>query len=107
MLDLSKYKLWLRLPENLVAKVSTRGSGALLDIKTAPTAAPQLEGEMLERRQERLKQPQRFKSGLEIEQWLQQEFGKPLKYKTVHRTVRYRLKAKLKVPRPQRHKQEP
>jgi len=46
-----------------------------------------------------------FKSYREIQQWIEQTFGKQVKYKTVHKTVRYRLKAKLKVPRPRSLKQ--
>lgn len=83
------------------------GIGALLEVKTAPGQAPKIDGEMLKCLQARLAQPQGFKSYIEIGQWLQQEFGATLKYKTVHKTVRYRLKAKLKVPRPQSHKQDP
>ncbi|WP_205369776.1 hypothetical protein [Thermoleptolyngbya sp. PKUAC-SCTB121] len=33
--------------------------------------------------------------------------NQPVPYKTVHKTVRYRLKAKLKVPRPVSKKQTP
>ena len=55
---------------------------------------------MLERLVERLQQPEGFQSYREIQQWLRQEFGREVKYKTVHKTVRYRLKAQLKVPRP-------
>jgi transposase len=44
---------------------------------------------------------------IEIEQWLEQEYGTHINYKTVHKTVRYRLKAKLKLPRPQSYKQDP
>lgn len=83
------------------------GLCALLEVKTSPGKPCEINGEMLQRLQERLKQPQGFKSYIEIEQWLQQEFGKVVKYKTVHKTVRYRLKAKLKVPRPQSDKQDP
>lgn len=83
------------------------GLNALLEVKTSPGQPCKIDGEMLERLQERLAQPQGFKTYIEIEQWLQSEFGKTVKYKTVHKTVRYRLKAKLKVPRPQSFKQDP
>src|SRR5512144_1297315 len=49
---------------------------------------------------ERLKQPQGFKSYGEVQQWLQAQYGLQIHYKTVHQTVRYKLKAKLKVARP-------
>jgi len=83
------------------------GLCALLEVKTAPGQAPKINGQMLEGLKARLAQPQGFKSYIEIEQWLEQEYGTHINYKTVHKTVRYRLKAKLKVPRPQSHKQDP
>ena len=39
--------------------------------------------------------------------WLNQEFGINLAYKSVHKIVRYKLKAKLKTPRPQSQKTKP
>lgn len=106
-------ELALRLERNpstisrWLQKYRQGGIGALLEIKTAPGQPPKINGEMLEGLKARLAQPQGFKSYIEIEQWLQQEFGQVVHYKTVHKTVRYRLKAKLKVPRPQSHKQDP
>ena len=41
-----------------------------------------------------------FASYGEVQQWLCDEFGQELPYKTVHGLVRYRLKAKLKRARP-------
>ena len=49
---------------------------------------------------QRLSQPQGFKSYGEIQQWLKEEYGLEIHYKTVHQTVHYKLKAKLKVARP-------
>ena len=49
---------------------------------------------------EKLSQPQGFKSYGEIQQWLRAEYGLEIHYKTVHKTVHYKLKAKLKVARP-------
>ena len=49
---------------------------------------------------EKLSQPQGFKSYGEIQQWLKEEYGLEIHYKTVHQTVHYKLKAKLKVARP-------
>lgn len=66
----------------------------------------EIEGEMLEQLQARLEQPEGFKSYGEVQQWLEEECGKSVKYKTVYKTVRYRLKAKLKVPRPRSLKQD-
>jgi transposase len=49
---------------------------------------------------ERLQVPEGFASYGAIQQWLEEEYGLEVKYKTVHRIVRYQLKGKLKVPRP-------
>lgn len=83
------------------------GLCALLEVKTAPGQAPKIDTVMLEGLKARLAQAQGFRSYIEIKQWLKQEYGREINYKSVHKTVRYRLKAKLKVPRPQSHKQDP
>src|SRR5512134_11557 len=49
---------------------------------------------------EKLSQPQGFKNYGEIQQWLKEEYGLEIHYKTVHQTVHYKLKATLKVARP-------
>jgi len=82
------------------------GISALLEFKTAPGRLPEIRGEALEKLQARLNQPQGFRSYGEIVQWLKDECGLCVDYKTVHQTVRYRLKAKLKVPRPHSIKQD-
>lgn len=56
--------------------------------------------------QARLQDPERgFASYKAVQAWLAEEFGLEIAYPTVHRLVRYQLKAKLKVPRP-RHIQQ-
>ena len=45
-------------------------------------------------------QPEGFNSYTEIQTWLKAVEGIEASYKVVHDTVRYRMKAKLKVPRP-------
>lgn len=82
------------------------GLAALLEVKTAPGRTPEIRGEVLEKLQARLNQPAGFRSYGEIVQWLEDECGLRVDYKTVHQTVRYRLGAKLKVPRPQSTKQD-
>ena len=77
------------------------GLAELLEVKSSPGRTAQIRGVALERLQERLNQPQGFHTYGEIVQWLKQECGVSVDYKTVHQTVRYRLGAKLKVPRPQ------
>lgn len=49
----------------------------------------------------RLQAPEKFNSYGEVKDWLEQKLGIIASYKVVHDTVRYRLKAKLKRPRPQ------
>jgi hypothetical protein len=53
-----------------------------------------------------LQQSEGCKSYGEIVQWLEQTLGEAVKYQTVDKTVRYRLGAKLKVPRPRSLKQD-
>lgn len=47
--------------------------------------------------QEKLQDPEAFRSYGEIQTWLKQEHGVDVSYKVVHATVRYKLKTKLKV----------
>ncbi len=83
------------------------GLDALLEVKTAPGQPPKIQGAVLERLQQHLAQPEGFRGYGAIQQWLAQVCGIEVPYSTVlgsacrtHRTVRYELKAKLKVPRP-------
>ena len=48
----------------------------------------------------RLHQEEGFNDYAEICQWLEQQLGIVAKYKTVHKLVKYRLKASPKVARP-------
>ena len=50
---------------------------------------------------QRLHSAEGFHSYGEIQQWLERTLGVSVSYKVVHRTVHYKLKAKLKRPRPQ------
>lgn len=90
-----------------VRKYKDAGLSALLEVKKAPGQTPIVDGVTLERLRQRLKNPQGFKSYGQIQQWLESECGRQVKYKTVYQLVRYRLKAKLKVPRPRSSKQDP
>lgn len=63
---------------------------------------PQVEAQL----KEELKDPQGFSSYKEVQLWLKAVHDLQVEYKTVHQLVRYRLKAKLKVPRPLHIKQE-
>lgn len=48
-----------------------------------------------------------FTSYRELRDWVEKNYNLPVKYSTLHYQVRYRLKAKLKVPRPSSLKKNP
>jgi transposase len=83
------------------------GISALLVVKTPPGKPGLITPEIRERLLERLSSPLGFKSYSQIQQWLNQECQIAIAYKTVHKLVRYKLEAKLKVPRPQSNKAKP
>ena len=91
---------WLR-------KYKDGGRSSLLEVKQAPGQVPIVRGEALELLKQRLQEPEGFHSYGEIQQWLVTELELNIAYKTVYQLVRYQLKAKLKVPRPQSLKQHP
>jgi transposase len=70
-----------------------------LTIAKAPGKVPLLSPALQQALRERLAQPQGLASYMVIWPWLRQECGVPMAYKTVHKFVRYTLRAKLKVPR--------
>lgn len=76
------------------------GIDGLLTVRIAPGPAHTISGDVLETLQARLSEARGFASYGEIQQWLEQHCGLAIPYSTVHRTVRYRLNAKLKAPRP-------
>lgn len=57
--------------------------------------------------QQRLQDPEAFRSYGEIQVWLKQEHGVDASYKVVHATVRYKLKTKLKFARTAEHQKKP
>lgn len=59
-----------------------------------------INGTNLEKLIAKLSDPEGFSSYYEIQAWLKQECNLEVKYATVHHTVKYKLKAKLKVARP-------
>ncbi|NES69764.1 MAG: helix-turn-helix domain-containing protein [Okeania sp. SIO2D1] len=77
------------------------GLSELLAVKKAPGKSPHLNSEALVGLQERLEKEPGFKSYGEIVEWLNITYQLQLRYATVYHWVHYRLKAKLKVPRPQ------
>jgi transposase len=76
------------------------GIEALLSVKTPPGKVSKITPEALHQLKQRLAQPQGFNSYGQIQQWLETQCGVVVAYRTVHQTVRYKLNAKLKVPRP-------
>jgi transposase len=83
------------------------GIDALLEIKTPPGKSSLLPAPVMNLLRERLSQPQGFKSYSQIQEWLNQKCQVVVAYKTVHKIVRYKLQAKLKVPRPRSVKANP
>jgi transposase len=83
------------------------GLPELLTIRTAPGAPAKIQGEALEKLQQRLQSEEGFSSYGAIVEWLEQECNLKLKYDTVNRFVSQKLKAKLKVPRPVSARQAP
>ena len=62
--------------------------------------------EVEEKLKKELQDPEEFMSYKEVQVWLKALEGIEMSYQGVHQVVRYRLKAKLKVPRPVHVKQE-
>ncbi|MBW4562285.1 MAG: helix-turn-helix domain-containing protein [Mojavia pulchra JT2-VF2] len=75
------------------------GLAKLLEVKTAPGAQKKIQGEALEKLKHRLNSPEGFSSYKAIVTWLEQECGLKVKYETVNRFVREKLKADLKASR--------
>jgi transposase len=82
-----------------LAAYAQGGISQMVTIAKAPGKPPLLSEAIRQALRDRLAQPQGFASYKAIWQWLQQEYGLAIAYKTVHRFVRYTLRAKLKVPR--------
>ncbi len=83
------------------------GLRALLTIKKAPGKRPALTPAVLEQLQAHLAQVRGFGSYGEIQRYLAQVHSVTLAYSTVHRLVRYRLRAKPKAPRRSHPKKSP
>jgi transposase len=62
--------------------------------------------ETVERLSKELQEPEGFSSYKEVHQWLTSCCEIKVAYRTVHQWARYRLKGKLKVPRPVSEKQK-
>jgi transposase len=77
------------------------GFTALLQIKSpgAPSGQRSLPKNVLAALGERLKDTSGFGSYVELQTWLKETHSVIIKYKTLHRIVRYQLQAKPKIPR--------
>ena len=90
---------WLR-------KYRTGGLDLFLEPKINLGGRPRaIPGSVIDKLKEELQKPEGFQSYGEIQQWLATCFDLNVPYRTVHGLVRYKLKSKLKVPRPQHIKQ--
>jgi transposase len=76
------------------------GLTALLAVYVPAGKAPALTPAQLAQLQQVLEQPEGFASYDAVRQWIATTFGVSLSYNAVHKLVRYKLRAKLKVPRP-------
>ena len=83
------------------------GLDRLLEIGKSSGTKPSISKEVPEKLDQELSHPEGFDSYQEIQQWLYSVHDVEASYWTVHKTVRYGLKSKLKVPRPVNLKQQP
>jgi transposase len=97
--DTSTITRWLQ-------KYRAGGLKKLLQINKAPGAERKLSDAVLEDLKQQLNRPEGFSSYTEIVEWLKQKHELEIEYATVYQWVRYRLGAKLKVPRPQSYQQD-
>ena len=84
-----------------LSKYESGGLDALVQVKTpgAPSGQRSLLEGILAALQECLAKATGFGSYVELQRWLKETHNFSIKYKTLHRIVRYELKAKLKVSR--------
>lgn len=78
-------------------KYKTEGLTGLLKLYKPAGKPCSLSPEAIERLKQKLQNPEGFKSYGEIQSWLREECGVEVDYYVVYRTVRYKLKAKMKM----------
>lgn len=81
-----------------------RGLSGLLTVYVPAGKRKPLTPDQLLTLQQALAQPQGFASFGAIQQWIAATFGVQLSYNATRKLVRYKLGAKLKVPRPSHQK---
>jgi transposase len=86
---------------NWLSMYQSGGFDELLKMKTSgpPSGQHSLPENILSALKERLEEPSGFSNYVEIHTWLEKNYGVKIKYRTLHQIVRYRLKAKPKIPR--------
>ncbi len=97
--DTSTVTRWLQ-------KYRNGGLSSLLEIKKAPGASRKMSAAIASSLKHELETGKGFSSYGAIVEWLEKEHELRMEYGTVYGWVRYRLGAKLKVPRPQSYKQD-
>jgi len=97
--DTSTVTRWLQ-------KYRLGGLSRLLEIKKAPGANRKINDDAIAALKRELETGKGFSCYGAIVEWLKQEHDLNIEYGTVYAWVRYRLGAKLKVPRPQSYKQD-
>lgn len=91
---------WLRLYRQ-------GGLNALLEVKQSKGRPKIIPDWAIEQLQQELKVPEGFESYGEVQTWLKAVLGIEANYSVVYKLVRYKLQAKLKVPRPCSWEQDP
>lgn len=84
------------------------GLDGLLEVgqSGAPSGARRIPTLVLAALKARLEERDGFANYAEVQQWLENDYGLRIPYGTVYRTVRERLRAKLKRPRPRHEKKD-
>ncbi|WP_199296599.1 helix-turn-helix domain-containing protein [Leptolyngbya sp. FACHB-711] len=93
--------------ERWLGKYRQGGLHQLLSPHSGRGRKRHIPAEVDQKLQQQLQQTDGFDSYGEIQQWLKQQCQLAVSYPVVHLHVRYRLKAKLKVPRPVSAEQQP
>ena len=86
---------------NWLSIYMSNGLSQLLELKARGPACGQktLDNSVLSSLKERLEDTSGFGSYIQIQSWIKETHGVDVKYKTLHKIVRYGLKSKLKIPR--------
>lgn len=90
-----------------LGRYRSRGLSSLVETRPRSGRPVAIAPEIRQQIERELEDPQGFETYKEVQHWLRSVWGVNAAYKTVHKTVRYRLKAKLKRPRPASQQQAP